>query len=669
MSGILLQGLMTVMAVLLLAIPLLSFRAPRLGFLAACVTCATGAVIDLVFLFQGAAPAVLTVPFGLAGQSTVLSIDGLSALFVLLVMLAGAMASLALRDDHGHPIATAPAVSLFIGAMLLCLLAADAFALVAGFELMSVASFILVVTNHRDHQVQEAGRLYIGMAVLSGLCLIAAVALLAPHGASFSAMRASPPTPGVAAIVLILAMVGPGSKAGLVPLHVWLPPAHAAAPAPVSALMSGAMTKVALYVLIRLLFDLVGPGIAPWWGLPLIALGIASAVLGALRANMEIDIKKVLACSTIENVGLVAIGLGVALAARGADLTALSSLAAGGALLHTLSHGGFKTLLFLASGSIQYGAGSRSLESLGGLIKRMPITAGVMILAAMSLAGLPPSAGFASEWTLFQSVIAAVRLGGLAWQVMSVVLAATLALATALAAAAAVRLVGVVLLGRPRSQGAAEAVEAGPPLRWAMLLSALGVGFVGLFPGVMLWFSDPAMSVIVHGTMLDRIGYLGFTATSDSAGYAPIFTLGLIAIVMAVIWAVLRAKAVPGHRAAPLWDCGFGDPPPWQPFGDPLAQYSGASFGQPLRRMLGTTLLAAREKVDLPLPGDTRPASIVVTLNDPAEAWLLEPIGRLRAIISGMADRVHFMTVRQALTLMVALLVGLLLLIATVEQL
>ena len=292
-----------------------------------------------------------------------------------------------------------------------------------------------------------------------------------------------------------------------------------------------------------------------------------------------------------------------------------------------------------------------------------------MILAAMSLAGLPPSAGFASEWTLFQSVIAAVRLGGLAWQVMSVVLAATLALATALAAAAAVRLVGVVLLGRPRSLAAAEATEAAPPLRWAMLLSAVGVGFVGLFPGSMLWFADPAMAVIVHGTMLDRIGYLGFTAASDSAGYAPIFTLGLIAVAMLAIWAVLRAKAVPGHRAAPLWDCGYGDPPPWQPFGDPLAQYSGASFGQPLRRMLGTTLLAARETVDMPLPGDTRPATITVSLDDPAEAWLLGPIGRLRSFFSGLTDRVHFMTVRQALTLMVALLVGLLLFIATVEQL
>jgi len=669
MSATLLQGLVLVMAIQLFAAPLLAARAPRLGFMASFLCCATGAIIQLIYLFSGAPTAELVVPFGLAGQGTVLSIDGLSGLFLLLVMLAGSAASLALLDDHGHPIPTAPAVPVFIGSMMLCLLAADAFALVVGFEAMSVASFILVITQHRDVQVQAAGRLYIGMAVWSGLCLIAAVALLAPHGASFAAMRASPPSAVVGWVVLGLALLGPGSKAGLVPLHIWLPPAHAAAPAPVSALMSGAMTKVALYVLIRLVFDLAGPAQALWWGLPLIALGIASALLGALRANMEGDIKTVLACSTIENVGLVAIGLGIALAARGADLAALSSLAAGAALLHTMAHGGFKTLLFLASGAIQYGAGSRSFNALGGLIKRMPITAGVMLLAGASLAGLPPTPGFASEWMLFQSVLGAVRLGGLALQVISVVLAATLALATALAAAAAVRLIGVALLGRPRSQGAAEAHEAGPPLRWAMLLSALGVVLVGLFPGVMLWFAGPAMAVIVHGNMQDRIGYLGFATAADGPGYAPIFVLVLMALAVVAIWMVLQARAVPGHRAGPLWDCGFGAPPSWQPYGDPLAQYSATSFAQPLRRVLGTTLLGAREVVDMPRPGEIRPASISVRMADPADSWLLAPLARTREFFSRLTDRLHFITVRQALTLMVLVLVGLLLFIAAVEQL
>ena len=202
-----------------------------------------------------------------------------------------------------------------------------------------------------------------------------------------------------------------------------------------------------------------------------------------------------------------------------------------------------------------------------------------------------------------------------------------------------------------------------------MLLSALGVVLVGLFPGVMLWFAGPAMAVIVHGTMLDRIGYLGFATTTDAPGYAPLFILLVLALAVVAIWSVLRKWAVPGHRAAPLWDCGFGAPPPWQPYGDTLAQYSATSFAQPLRRVLGTTLLGASDVVDMPRPGDTRPATIIVHMADPVDAWLLAPLARARQFISRLTDRLHFITVRQALTMMVLLLVGLLMFIAAVEQL
>ncbi len=664
-----LPGLTCVMAMLTAAVPVTFAIGARLTFASSFVLCAAGAVIDLTALIGGAFPASITLPLGLAGQSTVLSLDGVSAVFLLLVLLSGAAASLAARDDHGHPMATAAALPGFIAAMMLTLLAADAFALVAGFEAMSLASFILVVTNHRDDSVQAAGRLYIGMAAWSGLCLIAAVALLAPHGAGFAAMRAAPPEIWRASVILALALLGPGSKAGLVPLHIWLPAAHASAPAPVSALMSGAMTKVALYVLIRLVFDLAGPAQPSWWGVPFIMLGAMSAVLGALRANMETDIKTILACSTIENVGLITVGLGIALAARGADVPPLAGLAMGAALLHVLAHGGFKTLMFLAAGAVQYGAGSRALQRLGGLIHRMPITAGVMLLAAASLAGLPPSAGFASEWMLFQSVLGAVRLGGLAFQVMACVLAALMALATALAAAAAVRLIGVVLLGRPRSPGAAEAHEAGPPLRWAMLLGGLGVVLVGLFPGIVLSLTRAATSTLVHTTMSDRAGLFGITTASEAPGYAPLFILALLVGAALLIGTIMRARAVQGHRAAPLWGCGFDASPEWQPHGDPLAQYGGSSFAQPLRRVLGHSLLAARESVDMPSPGETRAAQLSISLQDPTQTFLFSPVGTVREFLSGLTDRLHFLPVRQVLTLMAAVLIGLLLYIAVVEQL
>lgn len=623
----------------------------------------------LATLVSGAAPAAITLPLGLAGQSSALALDGVSAFFGLLVMLAGVIAAAAMLDDHGHPPATHPAFPVFLGAMLLTLLAADAFALMAGFELMSLASFALVATHHREAAVREAALLYLGMAGFSGLCLIAALAVLSGHGLGFAAMRAHPPEGWRAIAVLALVLLGAGAKAGLVPLHVWLPPAHAAAPGPVSALMSGAMTKVALYVLVRLLFDLCGPAQPLWWAMPLLAMGIASAVLGALRANFETDIKAVLACSTIENVGLIAVGLGLALAARAADLPALAGLALGAALLHVLAHGLFKALLFVGAGAIQHGAGSRLLTRLGGVIQRMPITACCMLLGAACLAGLPPSAGFASEWMLFQAVLGSARLGGLGLQILVCVLAAATALATALAASAAVRLVGVALLGRPRSPRAAAAVEAGPPVRWALLFAGLLVMLIGLCPGVVLGLAEPAQRLLANTTLAGSSGLMRVAPAADAPGYVPLGIASLVALAFLGIAAVLRARAVMGHRTGPAWDCGFGAPPAWLPFGDPLTQYGGGSFAQPLRRVLGASVLRARARLDMPEPGDVRPAIYSESSVDPSDAFVFGPLAALRLRLSGWADWMHFLTVRQKLSVMVAVLIVFLGFVALVEQL
>jgi formate hydrogenlyase subunit 3/multisubunit Na+/H+ antiporter MnhD subunit len=634
----------------------------RLAVWGSLAVCALGALTALGYLLAGAPPETLAVPFGMAGQNSILALDGVCGWFLLLLMLAGAAASAAMLDEQAWP--TAPAMPVFVGAMALTLLAGDAFALVAGFELMSLASFILVLTDHRSEATQAAARLYFGMAAISALCLIAALALMSGHGLSFAAMRAHPPEGWRAWAVLALVLIGPGAKAGLVPLHVWLPPAHAAAPAPVSALMSGAMTKVALYVIIRLLFDLAGPAQPLWWAGPLLVMGIASAVLGAFRANMETDIKAVLACSTVENVGLITLGLGLAMAARAADIAALAGLAFAAALLHVLGHGLFKTLMFLGAGSILHHAGSRSLSRLGGLMGRMPITAACMLLGAACLAGLPPSAGFASEWLLFQSVLAAVRLGGLGLQILVCVLAALLALATALAACAAVRLIGVGLLGRPRSTQAAEAVEAGPPMRWALLITSLLVALIGLFPGALLVLAEPALRLLSNASMAQRVGALVITPVAEQSGYVPLAVLGLLGLAGLIITAVLRARAVGGYRTGPAWDCGFG-----ASFVDPRGQYSGAGFAQPLRRVLGGVLLNTSESLDMPEPGDTRAAIYNVRAEDPAIAFLFRPVADLRAWLSNKADRMQFLTVRQILTVMATALVGFLAFIALVEQL
>jgi len=669
MTGIALPALATLAALLLALGPLVAFAGPRIGGTGTLLLCLVGALVDLGFLLGGAAPQVLAVPIGLPGQATLLALDGISGFFALLLLLAGAAAALASLEDHGPPSPTAPALPVFLGAMAITLLAGDAFALVAGFELMSFASFVLVLTHHRDAAVRSAGLLYFGMAAIGAVSLITALALLSGHGAGFAAMRAMPPEGWRASVILFAVLIGAGSKAGLAPLHVWLPPAHAAAPSHVSALMSGAMTKVALYVLVRIVFDLCGPAQPLWWGLPLLAMGIASAVIGALRANLETDIKSILACSTVENVGLVAIGLGLGFAARAADLTALAGLAIGGALLHAMAHGLFKSLLFLCAGAIQHGAGSRLLSRLGGVIGRMPYTAGGMLLGAACLAGLPPGAGFAGEWMLFQSVISAVRLGGLGLQIVICLLAAALALATAMAASAAVRLVGVTLLGRPRSAEAAAAHEAGPPTRWAILGLGGLVLLIGLVPGGVIGLAEPALHALANAGMTERAGLLLVTPQDKVAGYAPLGIAVLLVLATLVILAVLRARAVAGHRNGPAWDCGFGAAPEWLPNGDPLTQYGGGSFAQPLRRVLGSALLGATAHVDMPEPGDTRPAVFAEQAQDPANAFLFGPAAALRARLSGFADQMQFLTVRQSLTVIFVALVAFLGLIAVLEQL
>lgn len=646
-------------------------RAAYWGTLLACVL---GVVFDLGFLIAGAAPAALAVPVGLPGSGILLGLDGLSAYFLLLLMVLGTAAAASALDDDGHYAATAPLLPLFIAAMALTVLAADGFSLVLGFELMSLASFGLVLTSHAEPAVRSAALLYLGMAAIGGACLIPAIALLVhlePGGVdiAFAAIRGHPPEGWRAIVVLALVLIGAGSKAGLAPLHVWLPPAHAAAPSHVSALMSGAMTKVALYVVIRMLFDLCGSGQPVWWGVPLMVMGAAGAVLGALRANIEGDIKAVLACSTVENIGLIAAGLGLALAARAADMPALAALAMGGALLHIMAHGLFKGLLFLGAGAALKGAGTRALERLGGLIHRMPVTTGCMLAGAASLAALPPTSGFAGEWTLFQAMLAGPRIGGVALQVLICVVALLMALAAALAAAAAVRLIGVGFLGRPRTPRTAAAQEVGYAAQLAMLGLALLSVLAGIFPGAVLAAGKAAMRLTVGVTMADRASLLSVTPNAETTGYAAPVIAILLGLALAGVVFALRRAAVAGHRRGPAWDCGFGAPPPWLPFGDPATQYGGASFGQPLRRALGASILGAAEQVDMPEPGQTRAARLVVRSKDPATALLFQPVIRWRGELSSMADRLQFLTIRRTLSLIFSVVVLFLVVVALVEQL
>jgi formate hydrogenlyase subunit 3/multisubunit Na+/H+ antiporter MnhD subunit len=669
MSGLVLDGFAAGVAALLV-LGVLGVWAPRAAALGMAGLCGAGGLLALLYLSAGAPAAGLALPLGLPGMASVLALDGLSGFFLLLLMLAGTAAGVAALEADPAGAAFLP---VFVAGMALTLLAGDGFSLVAGFELMSLASFVLVLGGG-----VEAALLSGGMAAMGGLCLIAAIGLLGGlpggAGAGFAAMRAHPPEGLRAAVVLLLVLVGAGSKAGLAPLHVWLPPAHAAAPAHVSALMSGAMTKIALYVLIRLVFDICGPAQPLWWGVPLLVAGAASAVLGGLRASLEDDIKAVLACSTIENIGLIAIGLGLFLCARAVDLTPLAALALGGALLHALGHAMFKSLLFLGAGAVQHGAGTRRLARLGGLIGRMPVTTCCVLLGGACLAGLPPTAGFAGEWTLFQAVLGSPRLGGLGIQIVLCVVAALMALAVALAGAAAVRLIGVGFLGRPRAPRSAAAEEAGPRLRGAMLGLAAVAALIGLVPAGVLGLAGPALRLLSGADLADRASLLQISPQSGIGmpGYGALGIAALLAAMGGAVLALMRQHArrrgTAGHRTAPAWDCGYGAAPAWLPFGDPVTQYGAASFSQPLRATLGAALLGARAEVDMPDAGDTRAAGLTASLADPAEILLFARLARWRAGLSAGIDRMQFVSIRRKLMVMFAALVLLLAMVAVLEQ-
>lgn len=669
--------MLTLLALLAVLLPALGAAAPLLARRAGRARAAFGATAAAGLLIAAAGlsgllggPASMDLPLGPPWGPMRLALDGLSAWFLLPLGLVSAAASLFALG--GVRAAMAPRRLLpwpaFLAGMLLTVLAADGFTLLLGFEAMSLASWALVAHEHEAAENRRAGRIYLGFAGFGGLSLVLALGLSAGGAGdvAFAALREAPPEGWRAAAVLGLVLAGAGSKAGLFPLHVWLPLAHPAAPSHVSAAMSGAMTKVALYVLARFLFDLMGPAQPFWLGAPLIALGAASAVIGALRANLEEDSKTLLACSTIENVGLIAIGLGLALAFRGADLPALAALAAGAALLHVLNHAMFKTLLFLAAGEVLHGALSRRLDRLGGLIHRMPWTAWAALVGVAAAASLPPLSGFASEWLLLQALLAAWRVGDLAFQIGVAAATALAALAAALAAAAMVRFWGLVFLGRPRSPRAAGAEESGGAARLALLLPAGLTVLLGLAPGVMLALAAPALRLMA-GAAAPSAGGLVVGAAEGGARYWPLPVALLAAAAIGGLWWLVRRRAPAGVARGPAWDCGFIAPPAHLPFGDPATQPSAAGFAQPLRRMLGESLLAAHEHVAMPPPGATAPAVLRAGFADPALAALEGPLPRWREALASRAERLRDLSIRQNLGLTFAAVVLLLALLAWLE--
>jgi NADH:ubiquinone oxidoreductase subunit 5 (subunit L)/multisubunit Na+/H+ antiporter MnhA subunit len=463
----------------------------------------------------------------------------------------------------------------------------------------------------------------------------------------------------VASLALMLVILGAGSKAGLVPLHAWLPLAHPAAPSHVSALMSGVMTKVAVYGFVRIVFDLLGEP-AWWWGAAILVLAGATSAMGVLYALMQHDLKRLLAYHTVENIGIIFIGLGLAMAFRANNIAWASALALTAALFHVLNHSLFKSLLFFGSGAVLTATGERDMEHLGGLIHRMPKTALAFLAGSAAISALPPLNGFVSEWLTFQSILVSPQLPQWGLKFLVPAVGALLALSAALAAACFVKAFGVTFLGRPRTDAATNAREVDRFQIAAMFaFTALCVA-AGVLPGAVIDALAPVTTTLVGERMPAQLGvpWLSIVPIAESrSSYNGLTVFVFIALSAAAAVYALHRFGSAAVRRSPPWDCGFPDP-------SPMTQYTGGSFAQPIRRVFGTLVFRAREKVTMPPPGDLSAAKLHVDLRDLIWEWAYEPIARGVQFAAVRLNHLQFLTIRRYLTLVFSALITLLLVLA-----
>lgn len=567
----------------------------------------------------------LVLPIGLPDLPMHLRLDALSAFFLFLIGLTVAGISLYSAGYFRAGEGTAPGLlclqyHVFLASMAMVVLADDAFAFMVAWETMALSSYFLVTAQHRVPEIRSAGFLYLLLAHIGAIGLLLCFGVL--QGGSwqftFDAMRGATLSPTWASVAFGLALFGFGAKAGLVPMHIWLPEAHPAAPSPVSALMSGVMLKTAVYGLIRVSFDLLP--VPQWgWGVVVLALGAFTGLFGAIFAAVQTDMKRLLAYSSIENIGLIFTGLGLALLFRGLGRGPLAALALAGTLYHALNHAQFKSLLFLATGSVLHATGHRNLGKLGGLIQRMPWVAWLALLGTLAMAGLPPLNGFVSEWLLLQAYLFTPSLPQGVVSMLVPLGAAAFALTVALAAYVLVKFYGVIFLGRSREASLKHAHDAGLLERCGLAWLAIACVALGLFPIVMLHALDHVNQALL-GTGLGPHAaswWALMPLEPERATYSPLAFGSGIALTILLAFLLVRRVYHGRVRHSSAWDCGY----PWQ---TPRMQDTAEGFGQPIRHIFGSFFRIRRQ---LPTPFDTAPR-YSLELDDRWWDWLYRPITR-----------------------------------------
>lgn len=466
----------------------------------------------------------------------------------------------------------------FVAGMMSVLLAANIFTFIVGWEVMSLASYFLVAYDQQNHDNKDAAFIYLLMAHISGFLVLSSLGILTKFSGSFSFLSWQHillPTPW-SFIFFALAFLGFGMKAGLVPLHVWLPKAHPVAPSHISALMSGVMLKVAVYGFIRWCFQFILP--LNWeLGLLVLVFGTISAFLGVLYALMQHDLKKLLAYSSIENVGIIFMGLGLAMIFIVTNHPILGSLSLIAALYHSINHALFKSLLFLGAGSVLQQTKEHDINKMGGLIHKMPQTATLFLLGCISISALPPLNGFVSEWLTFQSMLQIGSMPTGLVRILSPLSASVLALTGALAAACFVKVFGIIFLSRPRSLNAAQAKETAFGMRISQSLLVLSCIILGIFPGFFInIINNITTQLLGSGLNLQNSNWLWLIPFNQNASsYSALLIFVSITVLILLAYFFFRPKKL---RKTAIWDCGFGGV-------TSRMQYTSTAFAMPLRRV------------------------------------------------------------------------------------
>jgi len=522
-------------------------------------------------------------------------LDALSSFFLLMISLVGLAASIYavgyVTEWYGR-ISIGLLGSLynaFLLSMTLVVLADNGFFFLIAWELMSLFSYFLVVTEHEKSDVRYAGLFYLIMTHIGTAFIILTFLLLFQGSGSFSfdAFRdpGHPLPDNMRTMAFVLALIGFGTKAGIVPLHVWLPYAHPAAPSHISALMSGVMIKTAIYALLRVYFDFFGGHFPWWWGFVVLLIGAVSALLGVMYALMEHDLKSLLAYHSVENIGIILLGIGAGMIFHSYDLDELAALGLIAGLYHTINHAVFKALLFFGAGSLLYATHTRNMEEYGGLLRRMPWTGGCFLIGAVSIAALPPTNGFVSEWLVFQSLFLSYQMPSLLMKFMLPLAAAMLALTGVLALTCFAKAFGISFLALPRSSHARHAEEVPWPMRVGMgVLSAVCIA-LGLAPMLVIPFLDHVSTSLIGRSIADKMLALDGWALAPvnvefSSLSSPVLGFLLVATAALGLALVVCYGGTSPRRYSKTWACGLNL--------TSRMEYSATGFVQPIKRVFST---------------------------------------------------------------------------------